>query len=1076
MADSGRDRGLPGAQSNLQQLVAVVRSLPLPMAVFDDKGVCIESNGANDELWGLPLTGVSMQSAQDRIGVAWNGAHRLLPGHDWPVNRVLSTRKPVLQKALTIAHPDGSVATLLVSAVPFFDENGKLLAVVTESHDVTDEREERRLGTVLNTINHLIHTTRDVIAILRPALEQGARALHARAASVELCEGGECVFRGVTGLPKSLLGTRISTAGVSGTATSKTAETEKSARSGTAGVQLLGPGDDGQRLPCEMRADSGIENTLLVPLHSRGADLGVLAFYFDRPANLREPVLDFCRELSLTLTAALENARQFEATIRAERRAEEQLETTQFLLGASRALASWSEPQAALHPLADYLLTATGHNRVTLFSWDEERSLMHVEAAAGQEPLPLGLNVAVADFTSMTRQALVTGDPVIVDTAVFPPEQRPYSTTWGMAYVLSVPLTFGRELVGLLTIDDTGVKRTFHDREIQIAKGIASQAAAAIMNARLHRRQEIELANTRLLQDVAMAGASGLDIGGACEHVVEELRHHLGVRALVHQLDRGAGQLRLVGATGYPKETLALLQTLPADPRSNIALAAADQLKSLTSPPASDAAGDASQADESRWVVLPIRHGTDMLGVLSLTFEGRRAFQKREIDLYRGVAATLGNAISNALLYEAKVKAQHEAEEELELSNLLLQAAEALSASVEVDALADEACNLIKRRVEMQVGGVILVQEDRKHLRVVAMRADSAPKFPDVTLPDGDPLIRMLDKLGEPSALIVESSDESLRDSVGTEAGRQLGWVRGLWAPMYTAGKLIGFVSADEPWEPREFSERDRQICLAVASEVAVSIDNARRYETQYRIAETLQQALIEIPSVPLGIEHAELYRSADELTSVGGDFYDIFELDAEHIAITIGDVSGKGLHAASLTSTVRDALRVLSLEGHSPAEVVRQTNALLYRITPVEMFVTLFFAVMNRRTGSMTYVIAAHPAPLVLHRNGDVDSLLGASHLVGAFPELIVDERTAKLQQGDVLFLYTDGLADVRSDGRLFGSGRIGSSLSRHLNWSDDLGELIGRVCADAEAFGKGILKDDMALMAIRLWPEPAR
>jgi serine phosphatase RsbU (regulator of sigma subunit) len=87
----------------------------------------------------------------------------------------------------------------------------------------------------------------------------------------------------------------------------------------------------------------------------------------------------------------------------------------------------------------------------------------------------------------------------------------------------------------------------------------------------------------------------------------------------------------------------------------------------------------------------------------------------------------------------------------------------------------------------------------------------------------------------------------------------------------------------------------------------------------EHRIAETLQQALLEMPRGTLGIEHREMYRSADELTRVGGDFYDIFELDAGRIGIAIGDVSGKGLRAASLTSTVRIALRALALEGRSP-------------------------------------------------------------------------------------------------------------------------------------------------------------
>lgn len=1050
MSERYTDQDRLGTHHDLQQLVDVVRSLPLCLSVFGEDGVCIESNEANDELWGASLRGLPVEDVRAQIGViASADTGRQLDADDWPVTRVFATRLPVLHEALALAHADGSSVTLLVSAVPFFDEAGRLIAVVAESQDVTDEREAVRFSSALTVLNHLIHATRDPGEAMALALEHGTSALGAPAGAVELVESGRCRLRSIRGLPESLLGTP----------------------GADAAGEVAGLADEREPLSRELRESLGIVSTLTLPLVSRGSAIGRLSFYFDRQRSFRSPARHFCRELSLTLAAALENAQLFEAAVRAEKRAEEELETTKLLLGASRALASWSEPQAALHPLADFLLTAVGHNRVTLLSWDDERATMRVEAAAGVQPLPLGLDVPVADFTPMTRQSLITRAPIIVDVMSVPPERRIYSTTWGMTLVLSVPLSFGKELVGLLTIDDAGVAHDFDEREITIAEGIASQVAAAIMNAKLHRRQSQELANTRLLQDVAIAGASGLDVEGVCEHVIEELRHHLGVKALVHRLDPETAELHLVAAAGYDEDVLGRLRTLPADPSPNIVLAAADHLKALVGEP--DGAGGGSG---SRWVVLPVRRGEELLGVLSLTFQNRETFPKSEIDVYRGVAATLGNAISNALLFEAQVEAQRKAEDELEISNLLLQAAAALSSSVQIDELADALCELVQKALSIGRVGVILFEEDQRRLRVVAMRAYQAPRLPDVVIAEGDPLMDALDRLRAAGATAVDVNDGDLVGSTAMNTGQELGWITGLWAPMFTAGKLLGFVSADEPWERREFTERDRQVCVAVASEAAVSIDNARRYETQYRIAETLQQALIEIPTAPIGIDHAELYRSADELTSVGGDFYDIFELDDEHIAIAIGDVSGKGLAAASLTSTVRDALRVLSLEGHSPAEVVRQTSALLYRMTPVEMFVTLFFAVLSRVTGSILYVVAAHPAPLVLHRGGEVDALLGGGHLVGAFADVTFEEQRAQLKPDDVLLMYTDGLTDARIGGVLFGTKRIAESLGRNGAAAEDLSTLIGAVCADAEAFSGGILKDDVALLAIRLWSERAR
>jgi GAF domain-containing protein len=351
--------------------------------------------------------------------------------------------------------------------------------------------------------------------------------------------------------------------------------------------------------------------------------------------------LDFVRELGVALTVALENARLYAAAIQAELRAAKELEATTVLLGASRALAAWAEPDLALHSLADFLLSATGHARVTMFSWEEERQRMRVEAAAGDAALPLGMVVDLRDFAPGTRDALAKRKTAFVELHDLPPQDRTLALNWGFLDVLSVPLVFGDELVGLISIDNAGMKQPFLEREVRIAEGIASQAATAIANARLQRKQQRELANTRLLQDVAVAGAGGLKVSEVARRVLDELREHLDLAvALIYELDSGdKDTLRLAASIGYLDDMTNAIRRIPVSDDTNVGLVAGQRLALITheddrnAPATVERLGRLGLSD-ARWITLPVFQGKTLLGVMSLVFRGRRPFHPQEIDLF----------------------------------------------------------------------------------------------------------------------------------------------------------------------------------------------------------------------------------------------------------------------------------------------------------------------------------------------------------------------------------------------------------------------------------------------------------
>ncbi len=171
-------------------------------------------------------------------------------------------------------------------------------------------------------------------------------------------------------------------------------------------------------------------------------------------------------------------------------------------------------------------------------------------------------------------------------------------------------------------------------------------------------------------------------------------------------------------------------------------------------------------------------------------------------------------------------------------------------------------------------------------------------------------------------------------------------------------------------------------------------------------------------------------FRPAKE---VGGDFYDVFRLGEHHMAITIADVSGKGVPAAFFMAVSRTLLRAVAQINEAPAECIARLNDLLSIDNRESMFVTLFYALIDVRTGQMTYTNAGHNPPYILRQDGRVEAL-PSSHCtaLGMMEGLPYTQQEAGLAPGDALFLFTDGVTEAFNPaGEMFGETGLETLLS---------------------------------------------
>lgn len=251
-------------------------------------------------------------------------------------------------------------------------------------------------------------------------------------------------------------------------------------------------------------------------------------------------------------------------------------------------------------------------------------------------------------------------------------------------------------------------------------------------------------------------------------------------------------------------------------------------------------------------------------------------------------------------------------------------------------------------------------------------------------------------------------------------------------------GALIGELTIRR--RDRALAEQEIDGVLLLAEPIGRALDHALLYAEQVHTTTTLERSLL--PEAILPIRHLDVatrYLAAAEGHAVGGDFFDVL-LTPEGVAVlVVGDVQGKGVEAATLTSAARHTLRAAALAGASPASMLRQLNdALLYgqseRLvasdgSPSIRFVTVTVAALTPTEGGFRAVVASggHPPTLVIHPDGEIDQVHADGVILGVFADAKFEEREIHVGRSDVIVLYTDGVTEQREQPDLFNEDQLG-------------------------------------------------
>ena len=247
------------------------------------------------------------------------------------------------------------------------------------------------------------------------------------------------------------------------------------------------------------------------------------------------------------------------------------------------------------------------------------------------------------------------------------------------------------------------------------------------------------------------------------------------------------------------------------------------------------------------------------------------------------------------------------------------------------------------------------------------------------------------------------------------------------------------------------------------------------KIELDLTLANQIQsQFLIDPKSIHIpGIDLCITYQAARK---IGGDLYDVIELDDHRTAVVIGDVAGKGIPAALVMSKCLAHLKHFAVLGKSPSEVLKSLNEALYDNLPEHMFVTMIYMIVDTQNNTLELARAGHEYPYLFH-NHQTTRLESQGMALGLMPNeffhLSIENVTAPFAPGDLCLLFTDGLTEIRNTKDLeFASERLLKSFSLHSEESTH--EINQHIVQDAQNFSqKSEFNDDLTLISLRRYEQ---
>ena len=468
----------------------------------------------------------------------------------------------------------------------------------------------------------------------------------------------------------------------------------------------------------------------------------------------------------------------------------------------------------------------------------------------------------------------------------------------------------------------------------------------------------------------------------------------------------------------------------------------------------------------------PLVAGGKTIGILNVAARDRKAFDKRSLSLLESVGNQIGSALERTRLYDSlQSQRLHEQSALLDLSNQLLQRRK-------LDELIQFVVQTLRQTLKADASALIMSSNEDEWLEFWATDGwqddpiASGRRIPnDETSGPGWVL-----KYQHP--LVIEDLMDENLTTWAPDWLRKEGFRGHAVVPLLAEETPIGALVLNNRL-PRSIDDAELRFLQLMANQAAIAIEKARlheeerqhqRLEDELAVARSIQLQLLP-PFLPQaqGWEFAAAYQAAHQ---VGGDFYDMFSLPdhPDRLGFIIADVSGKGVPAALFMAMSRTLLRTTALSGRSPSRALMRANELMLKDTQAELFLSALYLILSTSDGTIDFASAGHnPAYMVRASDGQVFSLDATGMILGAFEEIKLEQKKAKLEVDDVLVLYTDGITEAFNPaGGIYGEERLINLL--HKNHALNAQDLLSLIVQDVNDFADSLSpSDDLTVVVIK-------
>ena len=796
---------------------------------------------------------------------------------------------------------------------------------------------------------------------------------------------------------------------------------------------------DLEQLPAGVRRAAqraGVTAVVLLPVHVDGGVRGTLELM--RAAPFEEADRRHARIAAGQASLAI---RAFGTPSGAER------PTRGALRLAGDALAAGADETRTAAELTRFAADATGAAAAHLWRRRGGEGLELV-ASTGAAPRPDAVAAAEQAFSGRLS---VTVEPLAVGT--------------------SAALQLGQPPVGTLQLlFAAGAEPS--EQDLATLRTFGVRAAHALRASMRSQTVALELERTRALLTVVGQAIAQLSLAHTLETAVAHVAELLDADRLAVYL-REHDRLYEAAAVGLagPHARLAgrLLELAQGPFRSRGVLVVRDV---ASNPRLSSVADAAAEAGIGSAVAVPLLAQEEVIGLLAVYPPKRRSLTEDESALLIALAAQLAVAVQNAQLHERAKRLGEERERALDAERAaskqvraLYEISRSFAQSLSLEATLSAVTRTIIDVLDVDAALISMPDERREWLMPRALEVadveieEAARSILFRPQPFGTRAVQRLFRLGQAYALTADVVPE-------LAPFLQRGWT-GAAVPIATPAEVLASLTivSMRPGAPVKQETLDE--ASRIGGQAALAIDNARLYQQQKEFSDTMQRSLLPqtVPQLA-GLELGAAYESSARV-EVGGDVYDFMELPDGRLAVALGDVTGHGIEAAADMAMAKFVFRSLAREHAEPSDFLQAANQVIVGEIVPGKFITLVYLVLDPRTGELAVAGAGHPAPRIVRANGALEPVDVGGLVLGIEPGQTYGEQRARLEVGDSVVAYTDGVLEARREGELYGFGRLDAALSRDVERPAE--EVAQAVLDDCRSFARGELADDCAIVVVR-------